>query len=274
MPCEGTLGVIGCPVLEDEMIYCLEKDADIDHVFVIRNEHCNSLLRKMEKRGLDFCCVPEDVFFMGGYQELPDTGFNWVIWMKDLGLHEEPKDLRQNILSALRETDGVFDAIMLFYGLCGNAFKDIDVWASEKIRTPVVILSSRDGKIVDDCIAAAIGGQDNYLRLLRKYPGILYFTPGFATNWDELTYRMEMFRGIEKGDDSMIRMIFEMADYDTVMKIPTGLGDEEDFDRCTHEFAEMYDFNIIELDKEWCTTDAVEYSYDRAKEALMRIRQG
>ncbi len=238
-------------------------------MLLVRNEHSFSLERKMGDNGEGLELIEEEDFLRGG-TELPREGFNWVIWMKDLGLHEEPNDLREEILRSLEEIDGVFDATILFYGLCGNALKDIREWAAERVRTPVEILRSPDGKIVDDCIAVAIGGQDNYLRLLKKYPGILYFTPGYATNWEQLKSRMELFKGMDADDDEMVRMIFEMAEYDTVMKIPTGLGDDEEFDRCTRRFAERYDFNITTLGREWCTLEAVDHSYERAKGLLRR----
>ncbi len=273
MKVNGTLGLIACPILEDEIIYCREKDDQVDSVMLIRNDHSVSFERKMRDRGLELQFLNEQEFLRNGVQP-PKEGFHWVVWMKDLGLHEEPNDLRKEILDSLEGVDNVFDGILLFYGLCGNALKDIHEWSSERMRTPVDILCSRDGKIVDDCIAAAIGGQDNYLRLLRKYPGILYFTPGYATNWDQLALRMELFRGIEDGDDDMIRMVFEMAEYDTVMKIPTGLGDDGEFDRCTRQFANRYDFNIRTLDKEWCDLDAVDYSYAQAKDRLAQAKRG
>lgn len=273
MKVDGTLGIIGCPILEDEIIHCWENDPDVDGVFMVRNEHCFSLVKKMAQKGIELSFIEEDEFLRSGI-DTPKEGFHWVIWMMDLGLHEEPKELREEILKSLEGIDGSFDTILLFYGLCGNALIGIHEWAAERVRTPVEILCSRDGKIVDDCIAAAIGGQDNYLRLLKKYPGILYFTPGYATNWDQLVKRMELFKGIDHDDDSMIRMVFEMAEYDTVMKIPTGLGDDCEFDRCTRRFADRYDFNIMTLDKEWCTPDAVDYSYDRAKKMLACARRG
>jgi len=268
MSTEGNLGIIACPVLEDEIVYCLLNDEEVDRVLLLRNEHSFSLERKMKGNGTELELIEEDDFLRGGV-DLPREGFNCIIWMKDPGLHEEPDDLREEILRSLEEIDGAFDATVLFYGLCGNALKGIHDWAAERVRTPVEILCSPDGKIVDDCIAAAIGGQDNYLRLLKKYPGILYFTPGYATNWEQLKSRMELFKGMDAEDDEMVRMIFEMAEYDTVMKIPTGLGDDDEFERCTRQFAERYDFNITTLDREWCNLDAVDHSYARAKGLLL-----
>lgn len=269
----GTLGIIACPMLEDEIVHCRENDPDVDRVFVVRNEHCFSLVDKMAARDMEISFIDEEDFLRNGI-DLPKEGFHWVVWMKDVGLHEEPKDLREEVLKSLEVIDGAFDTILLFYGLCGNALNDIDSWTKERSRTPVEILRSRDGKIVDDCIAVAIGGQDNYLRLLKKYPGILYFTPAFATNWDQMSKRMELFKGIDQDDDSMMRMVFEMAEYDTVMKLPTGLGDESEFERCTRCFADRYDFNVRTLEKGWCTLDAVDFSYGRAKELLACAKRG
>ena len=79
---------------------------------------------------------------------------------------------------------------------------------------------------------------------------------------------MELFKGMGTYDDSQLKMVFEMADYHYVMEIPTGLGDEKEFHEATKRFAERMDFDIMYLDKEWCTLEPVERSYAEAKGLL------
>ncbi|MGE4274962.1 MAG: DUF1638 domain-containing protein, partial [Candidatus Methanomethylophilaceae archaeon] len=228
MKAEGSLGIIACPILEDEILYCLRKDRSWDRVVLIRNQHCGSIEDKMRKYGIPFTERSEQELLQGSL-ERDEEGFNVVIWMKDLALHEEPKDLRQEMMDSMLRVDGLFDAIILFYGLCGNGLENIEEWGRQNMRTPVTIIKDLEGNPVDDCISAAIGGRDKYLKLLRKFPGVFYLTPAYATNFDELVWAMEFSRGVERGDMSMLKMLFDMAGYSQVLKIPTGLGDEEEF---------------------------------------------
>ena len=267
MKTEGNLGIIACPILEDEIIYCLKKDRSWDRVVLIRNEYCKSVEAKMDKNGIPFTELSEEELIKKP-SVISEGGFNIIIWMKNLALHEEPSNLREEILESMQKVDGVFDALILFYGLCGNGLINVEEWGAENLRTPITIIKDLQGKVVDDCISAAIGGQDNYLKLLRKYPGVFYFTPAFATNFDELMWAMEFSRGVERGDLTFMKMLFEMADYSKVLKIPTGLGDANDFDDATVKFAKEFDFNIITLDKSWVTLEAIDSSWDRVKGML------
>jgi len=264
---EGNLGIIACPILEEEMVYNLSNDKELGTVLLLDNLYSKSVRPKLERNGVKYSLCSEEGF-LNGSSKLPDKGYNVAIWMMDLGLHEEPTNLKDFVKNSANRMQNSVDAIILYYGLCGNALKDIDKWKDEGLRIPITIIRDRDGNTCDDCIAVAVGGTRNYLRLLRKHPGIMYFTPAFATNFDDLKGRMELFRGMGTDDDSQLKMVFEMADYHYVMEIPTGLGDEKEFHEATKKFAERMDFDIMYLDKEWCTLEPIERSYAGAKGLL------
>ena len=264
---EGNLGMIACPILEDEMVYCLSKDEEVGKVLLLDNEHARSVKAKLTRHGIDYeLCSEGD--FLDGRTKLPEKGYNIAIWMMDLGLHEEPDILRDSVKESCMKMQHTVDAIALYYGLCGNGMKDVDSWCDDGLGVPLTIMRGTDGRICDDCIAVAIGGTSQYLKLLRKHPGILYFTPAFATNWDDMRNRLALFKGVDVNDDSMAKMIFEMADYHYVMEIPTGLGDEEAFHRETARFAERMEFEVLHLDREWCTLEPTEQMYSNAKNML------
>jgi hypothetical protein len=69
-----------------------------------------------------------------------------------------------------------------------------------------------------------VGGTDGYLRLLKRYPGVFYLTPGWAENWRTLMNKMEITRGIDGDDLATLRWMFEMAGYKLALKIQTGWG--------------------------------------------------
>ena len=263
----GNLGIIACPILEDEMVYNLSNDKELGTVLLIDNPHSMSIRTKFDRNGIKYkLCSEDDI--LNGTVKLPRKGYNAAVWMMDLGLHEEPKNLRESIRqSSVRMQDHV-DAIMLYYGLCGNALCDLHKWRDEGLRIPITIIRDGEGMTCDDCIAVAVGGTKKYLKLLKTHPGIMYFTPAFATNFDRLKERMDLFRGMDANDDTNLKMVFEMADYHYVMEIPTGLGDEKEFRDATKRFAERMGFEIKYLEKEWCTLDPVERSYAEAKASL------
>jgi len=267
MTVSGILGVMACPILEDELIYSMSKDKDISSVYLLENRHARSIKIKLARKEIPYRIIGEEEFLDGSFC-ISDDGYVMVIWMMDLGLHEEPRDLRAALEECMIKMQERVDAIALYYGLCGNGMKDVDVWANEHLNVPVTIFRDNDGNIVDDCISAAIGGKDQYLKLLRKYPGIMYFTPAFATNYDDLLGRMELFKGVDVGDESMLKMVFEMADYHEVMKVDTGLGDEEEFQAATEKFADRLGFEILTLEDGWCTLEPADRIYQEAKDFL------
>ena len=263
----GTLGIMACPILEDELVYSLRKDKQEKKVYLLDNRHNKMIVPKLEENGLPYTMIDEKEFLEGN-AEIADDGYRIVIWMMDLGLHEEPENLKARIRELMLDFQEHVDAIALYYGLCGNGLKGIEEWASANLDVPMTICKDKDGRMCDDCICAPMGGTDNYLRLLRKYPGIMYFTPGMACSFDEFMESMELFRGVDKGDKEMFRMVLEMADYKYVMKIQTGLGDQKNFQKCIDEFAEEYELGVMELEDGWVSNEVADRIYDEAKSLL------
>jgi len=259
--------MIGCPILEDEMAHIIAKDKDIERVCFIDTDECRNLVRKLRQLRPD-----ANISFIGegDIDSFHNSeGLSTLIWMKSMALHEDPDRLRDEVVETMGMMDRVCDSILMFYGLCGNAFKDIDS-LTEGFNSPVVILRDEQDRIVDDCICVPLGGTEGYLSLLKRYPGVFYMTPAWAENWEELIRTMEIFRGMEDGkgwDD--LRILFQYANYSQILKIHTGLGDEEILHQKSREFAEIFDFEEITLEDGWCSLDVTENSYAKAKSFLM-----
>jgi len=264
MAVNGVLGVLACPILEDELIYSMSKDSEIACVHLLDNRHAKSIKPKLLRKNIKHEIINEEDY-LNGSCDIPSDGYRIVVWMMDLGLHEEPVDLGDALKKSMIRMQEHVDAIVLYYGLCGNGLKDIDVWGRENLSVPMTIIKDSEGKIVDDCVAAAIGGTKQYYALLKKYPGIMYFTPAFATNYDDLLGRMELFKGVDVGDETMLKMVFEMADYHQVMKIDTGLGDPDEFQAATEKFANRLGFSIFTLEDGWVTLEPADRVYEEAK---------
>ncbi|MFA6803487.1 MAG: DUF1638 domain-containing protein [Candidatus Methanomethylophilaceae archaeon] len=263
----GKLGMMVCPMLEDEMIHNLLSDKDEKDVYLLDNTFTKTIVPKLDKNGIGFTLLNERNY-LDNRIYIPDDRFSVIIWMMDLGLHEEPENLKNRIRELLVEFQDRTDSIMLYYGRCGKGLDGIEEWGREFLTVPVTIMKDRKGQVCDDCICVPVGGTENYLRLLRKYPGIMYFTPAMSCNFEEFMKRMELFKGVDKNDREMFRMILEMADYKYVMEIQTGLGDQENFHRCTEEFAGEYNLEIKQLEDGWVSLDVADLSYAEAKDKM------
>lgn len=263
MPGNGRLGIVGCPVLEDEIVYLLSRDQGLGDIFVVDDDNSQNLLRKLRPYRPDVRSINEDEI-----NELPDSkGRSVLIWMKSFGLHEDPKKLGEEVARAVRSIEDSCSAILLFYGLCGNAFKDMNL-LFENVRIPVEILTDGDGQVVDDCIAVPLGGTAGYLRLLKRYAGVFYMTPAWAEYWPDLINKMEFTKGTEEGDLETLKMLFEMAGYNRVLRIDTGLVEDPQFHERVHEFSKEFKFKEVDLESDFLTTKVSEDAYRRCLELV------
>lgn len=261
---KGAICAVVCPMLEDELVYSLAGDSEEKSVYLVDNQYAHSVKPKMDRNGVKYVLIREE--------DLEDTvagldreRFNFVIIMNHLGLHEEPKELKKAVESQLLGLDNGFDVIALYYGLCGNYGWDITEWARGNMSTPVIVFRDADGNVLDDCIGVAVGGCSQYLRLLKTYTGMLLLTPSMATNWEDFQSSMELFRGMDMSDKETTRTIFEMAGYKYGVKIDTGIGDRENYDRCAQEVCDESGLELIQGDPSWGTTALADKIYSEAK---------
>lgn len=260
----GVLTVLGCPILEDELIYGIANDDEDKEIFLIKTDPSKSLIEKFRRKGISYEVIDEDDFIANGINR-EVSGFSIVIKMMDMALHREPADLRSVIQEEVTRISGMSDVIALYYGMCGNFGWDMTRWAKENNLCPVVVFRDKDGNVCDDCIAVAIGGRKKYMELLKEHTGRMYFTPGVATNWNDFLAVNEVFGRCFGCGVEQLKWIFEQCGYDAVVEIDTGLGDSGEMRKSTTEFAETYDFRIIEADEYWPDIYPAKKIYDSAK---------
>ena len=266
----GTLAMIACPILEDEMIYSILNDPEDKRIYLLRNKNTSTLVPKLEHHNIDYIDIDEKDFLKGTVR-IADDGYSIVIWMMDLGLHSDPKHLGEAIRDELTRIDGRVDGVALYYGLCGNGLLGIIDWCKESLKTPVTIFKGSDGKICDDCICVPLGGSDNYLKLVRRYPGVMYLTPAMACSQDDFLSSQEMFQGIEMTGmtrDEYMKFMLDLADYKYALKIDTGMGDQEHFQEECERFVKRFDLQLKKLEPEWISTETADRIYSEAKSFL------
>lgn len=277
---EGILGVIACPMLEDELIYALGKDEGPKTVTVLDTEYCGSLRRKLEAAGIGYGTMPYDAFLEDGL-EREDGRFDVVINMNDLGLHAEPKDLKVFIEEQVEAFQPHIDVLGIYYGLCGNHGWDLTRWCEERGFKPAFIFRDGDGRICDDCIGVCVGGGPRYLELEKTYVGMLYATPAIASNWRDFLACGDFAKGLEsmnrieslrefgvKTIDDYLRWILEMCEYKYIVQLDNGLGDREDFDRYVEEMSSSLNLGILQAEPGWTTLQPAEDLYRACKRYL------
>lgn len=272
----GVLGIILCPMLEDELLYNIGRDKDVGRIVLLDNEFCGSTRDKMTKKGLKFDVVPE-ADFDAGKTEFDRSIFNVVIKSNDLALHSEPQDLKAHIEKQIRDMQPYVDALGLYYGLCGNYGWDITAWCREQGLKPAAVFRDDEGKVCDDCISVALGGSKHYLALQKKYTGMFYMTPAFANNWQDFAMAGDDAKSIATlpeetrealgitDKESFIAWMFEFCGYQNTLKIDTGLGDSENFEKKFQEISARLNLKPLVIEDGWVTMNSVDGIYHACK---------
>jgi hypothetical protein len=266
---KGTLGIIGCPILEDEIVYSLIKEKEEKKVYLVDTPNSHTLRKKLELQGIPFTAVDEWEF-KNGYGGIDrENGFNIVIFMNKLGLHVQPANLRSTLEDQMRYYQGRFDVIALFYGMCGNAGWDVSEWASSALEVPVFVFRDDNDDVCDDCIGVAVGGHSRYCAFVRKYTGMFFVTPAIAGNWDKFSEELDFTKGFEIMDIHTVKEVFQLYGYKKAVKIDTGIGiTGDEFDKECRRFSEITGLEFITADPGLVNLYPTERLYNDAKGAL------
>ena len=279
---EGVLGIIACPMLDDNLVYSLSKDGEEKNITVVRNECNGSLIKKLDLHGIPYSFIDWGVVVNGGYK--PAEGeFNILILMINLGLHSVPKELKSKVEELSRALRPYVDGFGFYLGTCGNYGWDIPQWSRDVLGKPGAMFCDKNGNLCDDCVGAAIAGGPRYLEMQKRYPGHLYLFPAMATNFDDfmnadqadsmaveasMTDEIREQLGIEPGKDGYLRWLLRMGDYKNILKIETGLGNDKEFDECAKKVAERTALTIIPAEDGWASLQPTDDIYAKCKSFL------
>jgi len=252
------LGIVGCQVLEDEIAYVVANDPQVANVVVLDGAHTNTLVNKINRIAPTKRVVAIKEDDLVGLA-LP-AGNSVVVWMKPIRLHQSPPMLREEVIAAMKRMESLTQSILIFYGLCGNAFRNFEK-VREGIKVPVTILRD-ENNVVDDCTGTVLGGSDAYRAFLIKEQGAYVLNSMWAANWKHFMQEVQMLR--DPNDISEVKGVFEYMEYNKAMKLHTGLGDPE-FERQVAEFAKLFG---LEMRAVTCTMTVVDHSYQEAKNKL------
>jgi len=266
---KGTLGIIGCPILEDEIVYSLTKEKEDNKIYLVDTPPSYTIKRKLEQKGIPFISVNEWEFNNGLAEIDRENGFNIIIVMNKLGLHIWPDVLRKTLEEQMIFCQNRFDVIALYYGMCGNAGWDVSKWASENLDIPVFVSRDKNEEVCDDCIGVAVGGHSRYCDFVKKYPGMLFVTPAMAGNWDDYAKELNFTKGFEIMDIYTVKEVFALFGYHNMVKIDTGIGvSGEELENGYKKVSEITGLKPICAEPEAVDLYPAERLYEDAKGAL------
>ena len=124
----------------------------------------------------------------------------FAIEVLEISLHTFPEQLRERLQHAIDAADGLYDPIILGYGLCSKAV--VGLCAQ---RSRLVVPKS------DDCIEIFLGSRQARLDQLRNEPGTYFLTQGYIGDGASMIYadyeRSVAKYGKKKADQLLQKMM-------------------------------------------------------------------
>jgi len=261
------LSIIACEMLEDELVYVLSKDQNPVRLITVENRQCFRFVRKLKSGNCQARLFPPDriSFFIKqmhgpGPMNIPNFLLKFpffgkihenmkeknretiivVVNILKLGLHADCDLLKSEIYRNMKEMADFSDGILLFYGNCGRSLRGLEAEFKD-FNCPLYFLKDEKGDIVDDCISAALGGNDAYAEVMQSGngTGMFYLTPMWASSWKEMKKDSS---GTSDVDESFLKNPL----YKKVVKIGNEISGGEEFDKNVLNFARTFDMSIVE----------------------------
>ena len=177
----GILGILTCEILELEFAGLLAKDKEVSRITVLEDQRSVNLIAALEstKKG-----NIERIKNLKAYTPAAENHLEVLVGVLELALHNRKKTLQQGIIQAALAFGPHVDALMLGYGLCGNALeKPAELLADAGV--PVFIPMDMDHP-VDDCIGLIIGGRKRYYEEQCRVAGTFFMIPGWTYHWKRM----------------------------------------------------------------------------------------
>jgi hypothetical protein len=224
----AVLGVLTCEILEHEFAYLLNADRDIARVIVLQNSRSACLLDALESAKIRKI---DRINGLDSFEPDPHHRLEVLVQVLELGLHNRKKLLQEGLTDAARAMGSCVDAILLGYGLCGNALENpAELLADAGV--PIFIPMDEDHP-VDDCVGLVIGGRRPYYEEQCKVAGTFFMIPGWTRHWHRIFEK-------EFGNLSvdMARRLFQ--NYERSLLVPTPIMSEETMKQNAAEFNSLF----------------------------------
>ncbi|MFH0998563.1 MAG: DUF1638 domain-containing protein [Pseudomonadota bacterium] len=226
------IGVVTCQILELEFAHVLSNDPDVSDIWVVHDNFSRELAMVLENNTLK---PVHPVACVDAFPQEESHGLAVLIQVLEVGLHTNIPNLTRGVTAAVKKMAYYVDAVLLGYGLCGNAlnhaeelFKDVPV---------PVLLPMEAEHPVDDCVGLIIGGRENYYAEQCRCAGTMFMNAGFSRHWNKIMSAEIPEKLIPKKDKIMKRL---MANYKRCLILPTPVLEEAGIRENIQEFNEKF----------------------------------
>jgi len=257
-----TTAIVSCRIFEDELTYIMKKENENNtRIILVETPFIDSIERKFESEGIEYIKTGNENLkeILGRSEKEGDDTV--ILQLIEFSMEVRPNEVKNEAYKRVQMLQDIgADGVMVFYGLCGNVFGEIENELSRP-NCPVRILRDEDGEIGDDCICISLGRRSKYIRILKESKsgeGTYFLTPMQAAYWREIAYASALTP--DPNDDEMLKMVFEYSNYKNVGKVATGLKYEDGFDAIVDDFSERFSLAIINYEG---TPSMIEKSYEK-----------
>jgi hypothetical protein len=175
------LGVLTCEILELEFARLLAADKEVDRITVLEDERSAHLIAALESIKKDNL---KRIPHLKDFTPAAENPLEVLVGVLELALHNRKQTLQQGLIEAAVAMGPHVDALMLGYGLCGNALEKPEELLSDA-GVPIFIPMDKDHP-VDDCIGLIIGGRERYYEEQCEVAGTFFMIPGWTTHWKRM----------------------------------------------------------------------------------------
>ena len=247
------LGVLTCEILELEFARLLATDPDVHRITILEDErsaHLITALESLKKGNL------KRITHLEAFRPAAESPLEVLVVVLELALHNRKHTLQQGLIEAACAFGPHVDALMLGYGLCGNALEKPAELLSDA-GVPIFIPMDEDHP-VDDCIGLLIGGRERYYGEQCQVAGTFFMIPGWTTHWKRMLEQEFGNLSLE-----MAKRLFKH--YERTLLISTPIMSLEDMKQNSQDFNELFG---LRTDVCQGTLSILQKTWDMAKKHL------
>lgn len=230
---------------------------------------------------MKFKCISCDALARQTYLCAAQSPHLIDVELVSMGQHIKPKELNKTLQDMIDSvTDTGYDAILLCYGLCGQATSGL--MARE---IPLVIPRAHD------CITLCLGSKEEYKKQQETNPGTIWYTKDYmerldnATEftgmgassselYDEKAYQAMVGRMGKERADRIIASMGEMTkNYERVVFIEQDIGDSKKEEELVREEAEIKGWRFEKMTGDMRLIKGL-FSGDWPEEDYLRLERG
>jgi len=248
-----TVGILTCEILELEFARLLATDKEVSRITVLEDERSANLIAALGSIKKDnFTRIPH----LKAFTPAGGISLEVLVAVLELALHNRKQTLQQGLIEAAVSMGPHVDALVLGYGLCGNALEKPEELLSDA-GVPIFIPMDEDHP-VDDCIGLLIGGRERYYEEQCEVAGTFFMIPGWTYHWKRM-FEQE-FGNLSQ---EMAKRLFK--NYERSLLISTPIMSLEDMQQNSKAFNALFG---LRTDVCTGTLSILQKTWDTAKEYL------